>query len=266
MSWLFLANLKGVHPNMSQIRPPQEAHALHLALLPPKSADSAGTQLKWTHFQTPVIHRGGHALISLNLSFISSEVRFRDHPKIQDSRLVGWLLLFWGLQTTTWIDFNTLPKCRKLDSSKTPFFHASMPNTKLPTGKGSKTHIIFRLPHETPPTPRCSLKRLKVSRQARSLSLYRRSISLGVRGSLPPSPWPSQLNSQHQQLNNYSNPYGPATRMRSLKWCLKVSRRSSASLEHWCITSNSPSGLASENTVNIDSKGHGLHSSCSHIL
>lgn len=124
MSWLFLANLKGVRPNMSQIRPPQEAHALHLALLPPKSADSAGTQLKWTHFQTPVIHRGGHALISLNLSFISSEVRFRDHPKIQDSRLVGWLLLFWGLQTTTWIDFNTLPKCRKLDSSKTPCLYA----------------------------------------------------------------------------------------------------------------------------------------------
>lgn len=87
MSWPFLANLKGVHPNMSQIRPPQEAHALHLALLPPKSADSAGTQLKGTHFQTPVIHRvsgsfWGHTLISLNLSFISSEVRFRDHPKI----------------------------------------------------------------------------------------------------------------------------------------------------------------------------------------
>ena len=80
--------------------------------------------------------------------------------------------------------------------------HASMPNTILPTGKGSKPHIIFRLPHETPPTPRCSLKRLKVSRQARSLSLYRRSISLGVRGFLASRPWPSQLNSQHQQLNN----------------------------------------------------------------
>lgn len=49
-------------------------------------------------------------------------------------------------------------------------------------------------------------------------------------------------------------PKNQGARMRSLKWRRRVSRRSSASLEHWCMTSNSPGGADGKSWDGLSSR------------